>query len=115
MRSDAHVVSDPDLKEMLLDAFARRCMQHAAQPVFHMAPLPPAAPGGGWGWPGLHAPQPAVPMAAPVAAEQVGVVAEQDGGVPPEHPPQLRALRVVAHVGQQLELLGPPAMLPPQP
>jgi hypothetical protein len=40
MRSNVHVVHDDSLKELLLDAFARRCLQQAQQPVFHMPPLP---------------------------------------------------------------------------
>lgn len=40
MRRNEFVQSDPELKEMLLDAFERRCLAHAQQPVYNMAPMP---------------------------------------------------------------------------
>jgi hypothetical protein len=40
MRRNQFVQSDPELKEMLLDAFERRCLAHAQQPVYNMAPMP---------------------------------------------------------------------------
>lgn len=40
MRRNQFVQSDPELKEMLLDAFERRCLSHAQQPVYNMAPMP---------------------------------------------------------------------------
>jgi hypothetical protein len=46
MRRNPYVQADPDLKEMLLDAFERRCLDHSQQPVYHMGPLPSNT---GWG------------------------------------------------------------------
>lgn len=39
MRHHPHVESSNQLKDMLLDAYARRCLQTSQQPVYHMHPL----------------------------------------------------------------------------
>ncbi|KAF6265966.1 hypothetical protein COO60DRAFT_772086 [Scenedesmus sp. NREL 46B-D3] len=39
MRSLPHVQNDDQLKELLLDAYARRCLQQSQQPLYHMQPL----------------------------------------------------------------------------
>lgn len=44
MRHHPHVESSNQLKDMLLDAYARRCLQTAQQPVYHLQPLSAAPP-----------------------------------------------------------------------
>lgn len=68
MRNHPHVQSDDQLKELLLDAYARRCLQQCQQPLYHMQPL-------GERWP--HA---AGAAALPLAAGAGAALQQQDAG-----------------------------------
>lgn len=78
MRHNPHVQADEQLKELLLDAYSRRCLATAQQPAYHMAPLP-----GAWeprAQPdGLAAAQAEAPMQAPAGAPAAAPAAARAG------------------------------------
>jgi hypothetical protein len=101
MRNHPHVQSDDQLKEMLLDAYARRCLQQSQQPLYHMQPL-------GERWP--HAATAAAAYAAPtpqnVDGDVAGAPAAGAGqGVQPVNAVRAQMLERIGRVGEDAMLI----------
>jgi hypothetical protein len=101
MRNHPHVQSDDQLKELLLDAYARRCLQQSQQPLYHMQPL-------GERWP--HAAPAAAAYVAPalqnVDDDVAGAPAAGVGqGVQPVNAVRVQMLERIGRVGEDAMLI----------